>query len=68
MRRFKNNRTVGDDSIRTELIKGGGRILWRKFDIVIESVWKEEQKPGERNSAITSPIHEKYNKRKRINY
>jgi hypothetical protein len=36
IRNLKNNRVPGEDSITAELVKGCGRMLWRKIHIVME--------------------------------
>jgi hypothetical protein len=58
----------GEDSITAELVKGGGRMLWRKIHILMERVWKGEQMPEEWNSAIIFPIYKKGNKMDCNNY
>jgi hypothetical protein len=68
IRKLKNNRAPGGDSITAELVKGGGRILCRKIHVLMERLWKEEQTPEECNSAIICPIYKKGNKMKCNNY
>jgi hypothetical protein len=55
-------------TITAALVKGGGRMLWRKIDILMETVWKEEKLPEEWNSAIICPTYRKGNKMKHNNY
>jgi sorting nexin-29 len=68
IRKLKNNRVPGEDSITAELVKGGGTIMWRKIHILMERVWKEEQTPEQWNSAIIRPIYKKGNKMEHNNY
>jgi hypothetical protein len=35
IRELKNSRAPGEDSITAELVKGGGRMLWRKIHILM---------------------------------
>jgi hypothetical protein len=68
IRKLKNNRAPDEDSITAELVKVGGRMLWRKIHILMARVWKEEQMPEEWNSAIICPIYKKGNKMECNNY
>jgi hypothetical protein len=55
IRKLKNNRAPGEDSITAELVKSSSRMPWRKIHILKERVWTEEQMPEEWNSAIICP-------------
>jgi len=63
-----NNRTPGEDSITAYLVKGGGRTLQRKIQIMLKTVWKKEQMPGKRNCATICPMYRKGNKMECSNY
>jgi hypothetical protein len=58
IRKLKNNGAPGEDSI-TELVEGGGRMLWGKIHILMERLWKEDRTLEEWNSAIVCPICKK---------
>jgi hypothetical protein len=68
IRKLKNNRAPGEDSITAEIIKGGGRMLWKKIHTLTCRVWKEEQMPEGWNNAIICPIYKKGNKMVCNNY
>jgi sorting nexin-29 len=68
IRKLKNNRAPGENSITAELVKDEGRMLWRKVHILMQRMWKEEQMPEEWNSAIVCPIYKKGKKIECNNY
>jgi hypothetical protein len=45
IRRMKNNRAHGENAITVELVKEGGRRLWKNICQLIASVWEEEVIP-----------------------
>jgi hypothetical protein len=63
-----NNRTQGEDSITAQLLKGGGRMLQRKIQIMMDTVWKKEQMPETWNCATICPMYKKGNKMECNNY
>jgi hypothetical protein len=50
------------------LIKGGGRILQRKIQMVMKTVWKKEKMPEKQNCATICPTYKKGNKMECNNY
>jgi hypothetical protein len=54
---MKDNRAPGEDAITAELIKGGGRSLWKNIHQLIVSIWEKEERPEEWRTAIICPIH-----------
>ena len=72
IKKLKNNRAPGEDSITAELIKHGGKNLWKcrrvgLYDLTID-IWNTEIMPTEWNIAILCPIHKKGNKLECNNY
>jgi hypothetical protein len=47
IRRMKDHRAPGENAITAELIKGGGRSLWKNIHQLILSIWKKEEMPEE---------------------
>jgi hypothetical protein len=47
IRNLNNNRTPGEDSINSELIKYRGRKLWNRIHQLIKTIWKTVQMPQE---------------------
>lgn len=65
---LRNNRTPGEDAIRTELIKYGGNKLWKRvYDLIME-IWNAEIMPRGWNTAVICPIYKKGNKLNCTNY
>jgi hypothetical protein len=52
IRRMKDNSAPGEDAVTAELIKGGGRSLWKNIHQLIESIWQKEEMPEEWRTAI----------------
>ena len=68
IRRLKNNRAPGEDCINVELIKNGGKKLWKCiYDLVVD-IWNTEQMPNDWNVAIICPVHKKGSKLECNNY
>lgn len=68
IKRLKNNKATGENSIVTELLKKGGIILVSKITEVIKTVWKTETISEEWKTAIICPIFKKGNPTKTENY
>lgn len=65
---MKNNRAPGDDGINPELIKHGGKDLWKAIYNLITEIWNTEIMPKDWNIAIVCPIHKKGSKLECKNY
>jgi hypothetical protein len=62
IRKLKLNRAPGDDCINAELIKNGGKHLWKCiFDLILE-IWNKEVMPADSKTAVICPIHKKGSK------
>jgi hypothetical protein len=59
---MKDNRAPGEDAITAELIREGGRSLWKNIRQLIISIWEKEEMPEEWQAAIICPIYKKGNK------
>ena len=68
IRKMKNDRAPGEDSINIELLKHGGKELWKCIYNLIIDIWNAEQMPSEWNTAIICPIHKKGDKLECNNY
>jgi hypothetical protein len=68
IRRMKDNRAPSEDAITAELIKGGGRSLWKNIHQLIVSIWEKDEMPEESRTAIICPICKKGNKLECNNY
>jgi hypothetical protein len=68
IRRMKDNRAPGEDAITAELIKGGGRSLWKNIRQLIVSIWEKEEMPEEWRTTIICYIFKKGNKLECKNY
>jgi hypothetical protein len=62
IRRMKENRAPRENATTAQLIKGGGRSLWKNIHQLIVSIWEKEEMPEERRTAIICPIYKKVNK------
>jgi hypothetical protein len=59
IRKLKLNRAPGDDCINAELIKNGGKHLWKCiFDLILE-IWNKEVMSADWKTAVICPIHKK---------
>jgi sorting nexin-29 len=68
IRKLKLNRAPGDDCINSELIKNGGKHLWKCiFDLILE-IWNKEVMPADWKTAAICPTHKKGNKLECNNY
>ncbi|KAJ4441008.1 hypothetical protein ANN_10857 [Periplaneta americana] len=47
IRKMKNSRAPGEDSINADLIKKGGKELWKCIHNLIVDVWNQEQMPSD---------------------
>jgi hypothetical protein len=65
---MKDNRAPGEDAITAELIKEGGRSLWKNIHQLIVSIWEKEEMSEEWQAAIICPIYKKGNKLECKNY
>jgi hypothetical protein len=65
---MKDNRAPKEDAVAAELIKDGGRSLWRNIHQLIVSIWEKEEMPEEWQTAIICPIYKKCNKLECKNY
>jgi hypothetical protein len=68
IRNLKNNRAPGKDSITSELIKYGGRKLWKRIHQLINTIWETEQMSQEWGTAIICPIYKQSYKLECPNY
>ncbi|KAL4084839.1 hypothetical protein QTP88_027723 [Uroleucon formosanum] len=68
IKRLKNNKATGDDSIVAELLKKGGTMLVSKITEIIKTIWKTRTIPEEWKTAIICPIFKKGNPTKTENY
>jgi hypothetical protein len=62
IRKMKNNRSPGEDSIVAELIKCGGKELIIKIHELINNIWRNEVMPEKWKTGIICPIHKKGDK------
>jgi hypothetical protein len=67
-RRMKDNRAPGEDAITAELIKSGGRRLWKNIHQLVVSIREKVQMPEEWRTANICPIYKKGNKLECKNY
>ncbi|KAE9537576.1 hypothetical protein AGLY_006599 [Aphis glycines] len=68
IKRLKNNKAPGENSIVAKLLKKGGTMLVSKITEVIKIVWKTETIPEEWKTAIICPIFKKGNPTRTENY
>lgn len=68
IKRLKNNKAPGENSIVAELLKKGGTMLVSQITEVIKTIWKTETIPEEWKTAIVCPIFKKGNPTKTENY
>ncbi|KAI5717474.1 hypothetical protein M8J77_006391 [Diaphorina citri] len=68
IRKLKNNKAAGCDTIPSELIKKGGLKLEEEVTDLIQEIWKEEKMPSEWTKAVIIPIHKKGDKKECGNY
>jgi len=68
IKRLKNNKAPGENSIVEELLKKGGTMLVSKIKEVIKTIWRTETIPEEWKTAIICPIFKKGNPTKTENY
>jgi sorting nexin-29 len=61
IREIKNNRAPGEDAITAELIKEGGRCLWRNIYQLTVFVWEKEIMLEEWQTAIIFHTYKKGN-------
>lgn len=61
IKKLKNNRAPGEDLISAELIKHGGKELWKYVYDLICDIWESEVMPKDWNIALLRPIHKKGN-------
>jgi hypothetical protein len=59
IRRTKDNRAPREDAVTAELIKGGGRSLWKNIHQLIISICEKKEMPEEWRTAIIFSIHRK---------
>jgi hypothetical protein len=59
IRRIKYNRAPGEDAITAELIREGGRSLWKNIHQLIVSIWEKKEMPEEWQTAIICPYTRK---------
>jgi hypothetical protein len=59
---MKNNGVPEEDAITVELLKKGGRCLWKNIYQLIVSLWEKEILPAEWKTAIICPTLKKANK------
>jgi sorting nexin-29 len=68
IKRLKKNRAPGEDRITAELLKYGGRNLWRRIYNLITIIWENEEMPADWQTAVICPIYKKANKLQCENY
>jgi hypothetical protein len=59
IRKLKKNGALGEDLINAELIKYGGRELWKCIHNLIMDICNSETLPNDCNIAILCPVHKK---------
>lgn len=68
IRKLKNNKAPGNDTISAECLKNGGESLVRALYQLICQIWKEEEIPTSWKESIIVPIHKKGDKMCCTNY
>jgi endonuclease/exonuclease/phosphatase family metal-dependent hydrolase len=68
IRKLKNNKAPGSDSIAAELIKSGGQRLFEVMHTLIKWIWEKEVMPEEWTKGIICPILKKGDKLECSNY
>ena len=57
VKRMKRGKGVGIDKISSEMLVGGGEILWRNLTALFNVCWKEEFVPFDWMEGIVIPLH-----------
>lgn len=68
IRKMKNNKSPGTDTITAEMLKNGGDTLVRASHELIQQVWNEETMPEEWKQGLIIPIYKKGDRRDCKNY
>lgn len=68
IKKLKNNKAVGKDSLAAELLKSGGENLAKLLHIIITKIWECEKLPKEWMEGIVCPIYKKGDKLNCENY
>ncbi|CAE1318542.1 unnamed protein product [Acanthosepion pharaonis] len=68
IKRLKNNKDAGEDSLPAELYKSCPNLMARCLHPMLDAVWRSEQLPQDRSDAILLPFYKKGDRRDCRNY
>ena len=54
---MKKGKGVGIDKISSEMLLGGGKVLWRRLTAILNACWEEEYIPADWMEGIVIPLH-----------